>query len=191
MGEIRMQYWFPKRYADTVARLRVPCGFLLLLTFAVLSRPTTHSLMVGLPISFLGLTLRGWATGHLRKNQDLATSGPYAYIRNPLYVGTLVVALGIVIACQNQWLAFIFAAVFLLVYLPVIELEEQHLRTIFPGYATYAAKVHRLVPLTRWPGDHVPFSWRQYLRNEEYKASGGFALAVLWLLAKLRWHVLL
>lgn len=178
-------YWFPKRYADFVARLRVPCGFLLLVTFAWLSRPTCESLEVGLPLACIGLLLRGWAAGHLAKNQRLATSGPYAYIRNPLYLGTLTVAAGIVIAARDWRLAIIFAAVFLLVYLPVIELEEQHLRNIFPEYAVYAQRVHRLFPLRRWIGAHWRFSWPLYRKNEEYKALVGFLCAVVWLLFRL------
>jgi steroid 5-alpha reductase family enzyme len=128
------------------------------------------------------LILRGWAAGHLAKNQHLATSGPYAHIRNPLYAGTLIVAAGIVIAARDLPLAIIFAAVFFLVYLPVIELEEQHLRKLFPEYEAYASRIHRLLPLARWPGGAGKFSWRLYGKNEEYKALLGFVLAVAWLL---------
>ncbi len=181
-------YWFPKPYADTVARLRVPCGFVLLVAFALLSQPSIESIEIGLPLALLGLLLRAWATGHLAKNQNLATSGPYSYIRNPLYVGTLIVAAGIVIACRNWILAAIFALVFLLVYLPVIELEEQHLRKIFPEYAAYAARVHRLLPLSRWPGQRARFSWALYLKNEEYQALLGFLLAAAWIVGKLWWR---
>jgi len=182
------KYWFPKTYADAVARLRVPTGFLLLVTFAWLSRPSLWSMGIGLPVSILGLLLRGWATGHLAKNQQLATSGPYAYIRNPLYVGTVIVAAGIVIASASGWLAIIFALVFFLVYLPVIELEEQHLRQIFPEYADYATRVHRLVPLSKWTGIGGEFRWELYRRNEEYQALLGFLLAVGWLTAKWFWR---
>jgi len=181
-----VRYWFPKPYADFVARLRVPCGFLLLITFAWLSRPSPLSMEMGLPVACLGLLLRGWAAGHLAKNQQLATSGPYAYIRNPLYVGTLTVAAGIVIAARDCWLAVIFAAVFLLVYLPVIELEEQHLRDIFPDYAPYADRVYRLFPLHRWRGVSSRFSGTLYRKNEEYKALLGFLCAVAWLIFKLK-----
>jgi protein-S-isoprenylcysteine O-methyltransferase Ste14 len=142
---------------------------------------------MGLPVSILGLLLRGWATGHLAKNQQLATSGPYAYIRNPLYVGTLIVAAGIVIASASIWLAVVFALVFFLVYLPVIELEEQHLRQIFPEYAEYATRVHRLLPLSKMRGGGS-FSWQLYRRNEEYQALGGFLLAAGWLVAKWFWQ---
>src|SRR5262245_40875172 len=122
---------FPKRYADTVARLRVPSGFLIVFVFAWFSRPTVESLWLGLPLAAGGLLVRAWAAGCLAKNQQLATSGPYAYTRNPLYLGTLLVAAGLVIAARSAWLGILFAAVFLLIYLPVIELEEQHLRRLF------------------------------------------------------------
>ncbi len=180
------RYLFPKPYADFVAKLRVPCGFLLLIAFAWLSKPSAASLAMGLPISCLGLLLRGWAAGHLAKNRALATSGPYAYLRNPLYAGTLLVACGIVVACRSWWLVVLFAVVFFLVYLPVIELEEQHLRQIFPDYAAYAAQVNRLLPLRRLQKQGGRFSWPLYRRNEEYQALLGFVLAVCWLWWKLR-----
>jgi len=137
---------FPKPYADVVARLRVVCGFVLVAAFAWFSAPTPNSLAVGIPISVVGLLLRAWAAGHLAKNQSLATGGPYAYTRNPLYLGTLLVATGLVAASRSAGLAVLFGAVFLLVYLPVIELEEQHLRKIFPEYVDYAARVPRFRP---------------------------------------------
>jgi protein-S-isoprenylcysteine O-methyltransferase Ste14 len=177
-------YWFPKPYADFVQRLRVPCGFLLLIAFAWLSRPTMESIFIGIPVSIFGLLLRAWATGHLAKDQQLATAGPYAYMRNPLYAGTLLVALGIVIASRNAWLALIFALSFLLVYLPAIELEEQHLRDIFPEYIAYAARVHRFLPLAKWRGREVRFSFALYLRNQEYNALLGFLIAIGWLISK-------
>ncbi|MGA7414801.1 MAG: isoprenylcysteine carboxylmethyltransferase family protein [Bryobacteraceae bacterium] len=188
MSRIDGNYWFPKPYADAVARLRVPCGFVLLVAFALLTQPSIESIEIGLPIALMGLLFRAWATGHLAKNQSLATSGPYSYIRNPLYVGTLIVAAGIVIACRNWLLAAIFALVFLLVYLPVIELEEQHLRNIFPEYAAYAERTHRLLPLSRWNGPGARFSWALYLKNEEYQALLGFLLAAAWIIAKLCWR---
>ena len=188
MSPVDGKYWFPKPYADLVARLRVPSGFVLVIAFALLSQPSVESIETGLPIALLGLWLRAWATGHLAKNQNLATSGPYSYVRNPLYIGTLLVAAGIVVACRNWILAAIFALVFVCVYLPVIELEEQHLRKIFPEYAAYAERVHRLLPLSRWPGHGARFSWGLYVKNEEYQALLGFLLAAAWIAAKLWWR---
>jgi len=176
---------FPKKYADFAQRLRVPAGFVLLVTFAWLSRPSVFSMEVGVPVSIGGLLLRGWAAGHLAKNQELATSGPFAYVRNPLYLGTLITAAGLVVAAREAWLALFFAAVFALVYLPAIELEEQHLRTIFPGYAEYAACIGRFLPKARWQGQDSGFSWGLYRRNEEYKALAGFLIAVDWLAWKI------
>ena len=178
------QYFFPKRYADSVQRLRVASGFLLLIAFGWLSNPTPTSMLAGIPISVVGLLLRAWAAGHLAKDRQLATTGPYAYIRNPLYAGTLLVAAGIVIASRSAWLAIIFVAVFVSVYLPAIELEEQHLNEIFAEYASYAARVHRFIPSAKWPGEESQFSSALYLRNEEYKAAIGFLLAFAWLVAK-------
>jgi protein-S-isoprenylcysteine O-methyltransferase Ste14 len=180
------RYLFPKRYSDFVQRFRVAGGFLLLVVFAWLAKPTCVSLVTGLSISIVGLWLRGWAAGHLAKNEQLAMSGPYAYMRNPLYAGTLITALGVVVAAQSIWLAILFAAVFLLVYLPAIELEEQHLRRIFPDYAGYADRVRRFLPIAKWPGPAARFSWKRYSRNEEYKAAVGLALAAAWLVIRFR-----
>ena len=115
------RHWFPKAYAEFAARLRVPGGFVLVAAFLWLSAPAPASLMYGLPVAALGLWLRGWAAGHLEKNQRLATGGPYAHLRNPLYLGSLLAAAGLALASQSVLLAGIFAAVFPLIYLPVIE----------------------------------------------------------------------
>jgi protein-S-isoprenylcysteine O-methyltransferase Ste14 len=175
---------FPKGYADLVQRLRVPSGFFLLIAFGWFSHPSLRSMLIGLPFSMLGLALRGWAAGHLAKDRELATTGPYAYVRNPLYLGTLLAALGIVIAARSIWLALIFAAAFLLIYLPATELEEQHLRQIFPEYASYAARIRRFIPATKWPASGVRFSPALYRKNEEYKALLGFLIAVALLIWK-------
>ena len=154
---------------------------MLLLAFAWLSQPALSSMVIGIPIAVLGLVLRGWAAGHLAKNEKLATGGPFAYVRNPLYAGTLVTALGIVVACRSIALAIVFLVVFLLIYLPVIELEEQHLRHLFPEFAAYAARIGRFVPRRKWSGKSRPFSWSLYRKNQEYKAALGFAIALCWM----------
>jgi protein-S-isoprenylcysteine O-methyltransferase Ste14 len=178
---------FPKGYADTVARLRVPSGFLIVVVFGWLSHPTPASLAIGLPVAMAGLALRAWAAGCLAKNRQLARGGPYAHTRNPLYLGTLIVAAGLVVASRNVWLAILFAAVFVFVYLPVIQLEEQHLRSLFPDYADYAAAVPALWPrLSAAPAKNVnPFQASLYLKNKEYQAGAGFAAGMLFLLWKL------
>jgi protein-S-isoprenylcysteine O-methyltransferase Ste14 len=177
---------FPKPYADFVARLRVPCGFLLAAAFAWFSHPGARSMVYGLPVSLMGLALRAWAAGHLAKNQALAAGGPYAYTRNPLYLGTLLVAAGLAIASRSIGLGALFAAVFVCIYLPVIQLEEQHLRSLFPGYAAYAARVPALFPRMTPAGDRRAFQWQLYVKNREYQAALGFLAGVLLLLWKAR-----
>lgn len=175
---------FPKFYADRVAKLRVPFGFALVAAFGWFAAPTPGSLALGLPVAVLGLLLRAWAAGHLAKNQQLAVSGPYRYTRNPLYLGTLIVAAGLTIACRSVWLGLLFGAVFVLVYLPVMELEEQHLRKIFPEYAAYAARVPALAPRLRGGKCPHPFRWPLYLKNQEYQAGLGLLAGMLFLLWK-------
>lgn len=179
------RYYFPKPYADFVQRLRVASGFVLLVAFGWLAHPSTGSLLAGVAISLAGLALRAWAAGHLAKNQQLASTGPYALVRNPLYLGTLLVAAGITVACRSWTLAALSAAVFLLVYLPVIELEEQRLREIFPSYEGYAQRVHRLLPL-RKAGPLGGFSAALYRRNREHKAGLGFLVALVWMVWRWR-----
>jgi protein-S-isoprenylcysteine O-methyltransferase Ste14 len=175
---------FPKPYADTVARLRVPSGFLLIALFAWLSAPVPRSLAGGVPVSALGLLLRAWAAGHLAKNRSLATSGPYAFTRNPLYLGTALVAAGLVIAARSWLLAVVFGAVFVFVYLPVIELEEQHLRKLFPAYSAFASRVPLLVPRLT-PADRIAgWSAALYMRNEEWQALAGYLAGLGFLIWK-------
>ena len=175
---------FPKPYADLVARLRVTCGFVLVAAFAWFSRPDLKSLALGLPLSVLGLLLRGWATGHVEKNIRLAESGPYAYVRNPLYLGTLFVAAGFAIAARQWPLAMLFAVVFVLIYLPAIDLEEQHLQKLFPAFTAYAERVPALWPTLRPLKKTGRFRWNLYVRNREYQALVGFALGAGLLAAK-------
>ncbi|HUQ95181.1 MAG TPA: isoprenylcysteine carboxylmethyltransferase family protein [Bryobacteraceae bacterium] len=173
---------FPKPYADFVQRFRVPGGFLLLAAFFWFSQPTLESIALGLPVSLVGISIRGWAAGHLAKNQRLAMTGPYAHVRNPLYVGSLWMAGGVVIGARSWAMGLVFAAAFVLIYLPVIQLEEQHLRKLFPEYAAYAAKVPSLWPRLRGGGGS--FSPELYGRNKEWKAVSGYLLAVAWLVWK-------
>lgn len=181
------RHWFPKPYADAVARLRVTAGFIMVAAFAWFSHPDLLSLAIGLPLSACGLALRAWAAGHLAKDQRLATSGPYAFTRNPLYLGTLITALGFAAAGRSAGLALLFAALFALVYLPAIELEEQHLSQILPRYRDFAARVPLLIP--RWPSQFGPdrFSAPLYRKNREYQALLGWCVGAAWLIVRTLW----
>ncbi|MEZ5398111.1 MAG: methyltransferase [Bryobacteraceae bacterium] len=173
------RYWFPKHYADEVQRLRVPLGFVMVAIFAWRADPQSWSLIAGGGIAAIGLLLRAWAAGHLAKNQILATTGPFGHVRNPLYIGTLTVAMGVALAAREVWLAILFAAAFVFVYLPAVELEEQHLRALFSDYADYAEEVPMLAPRWKTAYGGGRFRWALWARNQEYQAllglSAGFA----------------
>ncbi len=179
------RHFFPKPYADFVMRMRVPSGFLLALTFGLLAQPSSTSLLYGPVLAIPGLLLRGWAAGHLRKNQDLADGGPYAWTRNPLYLGTLLVALGLAVAARSWVVFLVTVAVFALVYLPVIEQEEQHLIKLFPGYREYAERVPLLIPKPPASPGRGAFEAALYLKNEEWKALAAYLLGMGYLVWKM------
>ena len=161
---------FPKPYAALVQRFRVPFGFLLAIALAWFSKPTSQTLLAGIPFCLAGLGLRAWAAGHLRKNQMLTVSGPYGWMRNPLYAGSLILAAGFVVASGTWWLGVLFGAVFILIYLPVIQQEEQHLRKLFPEFGDYAQSVSLLWPKPPRNPTQARFDPSQWKRNQEYKA---------------------
>lgn len=178
-----------KRYAELAARIRVPCGFLLVLLYALFSRPVPELAPVGAVVALAGIVLRAYAAGHLEKNIRLATSGPYAYTRNPLYLGSALVALGFALGGGVWWLGLLFAWFLVALYLPVVGEEEAHLAKLFPEFSGYAAAVPRFWPRPPGPGG-VPasgrFRWALYWKNQEYNALVGYLLGVALLVWKLR-----
>jgi len=193
-----MKLWTPpgscwgrsvRSWTAIARRIRVPTGFVLVVVYLWLAKPGAHSLILGVVFIIVGLVIRGVASGHLRKNEQLATSGPYAYTRNPLYLGSLVIATGFTIAARSLWIAFILIAVFAVIYLPVIRSEENDLGELFPWeFAKYARRVPRLVPRFRKSsGARAPFSWNLYCKHREYNASIGSAAILAVLMAKMLW----
>ncbi len=176
---------FPKGYAEWVARRRVAAGFVVAAVFLYLAQPTARSLLLGLTVGIAGLLLRGWAAGHLAKYESLSTSGPFAYTRNPLYLGTLLVGAGFAIAGAHIAIGALLIAFFLLFYLPVIEEEEKYLAAKFPPYREYCERVPRLWPRLRPQfTTGAGFQSRLYRRNQEYQALAGFTLGMAILAAK-------
>lgn len=177
---------FPKRYAEWAARLRIPAGFAIAAVFFFLAQPTPLSLLAGGAVSILGLSLRAWAAGHLEKNQQLTTSGPFAHVRNPLYLGTLTGGAGLAIAGAQAGIGLLLVLFFVAFYLPVVEEEERHLRTLFPGYGEYASRVPKFVPslVPRYRGGK-PFRGALYRYNREYEAFAGFLVGMTLLVGKM------
>jgi protein-S-isoprenylcysteine O-methyltransferase Ste14 len=153
----------------------------LALAFLLLAEPTRASLCSSIPLAVAGLALRAWAAGHLAKNEDLAITGPYALLRNPLYLGTLLAAVGLAVASTRLSILILVAALFLLIYFPVIEQEEAHLRKLFPKFSAYAARVPLLIPRLPPAGALSGFRGALYWRNQEYKALSAFAVAFAYL----------
>lgn len=176
---------FPKKFAEFAARTRVVAGFIVLGLFLWLSTPTLESVALGGAIGFIGVGIRAWAAGHLAKNQQLATSGPYAYVRNPLYLGTLIAGIGFGVAGAHWAIGALLVAFFILYYLPVVEEEERHLAKILPGYEEYREETPKLFPRLS-PGYAGGPGFRRdlYLRNQEYQALIGYLLALALLTAK-------
>ncbi len=174
-------------YAARVAHLRVPLGMALGVLYLVLAQPTLHLLIAGSVIALCGLLLRAWAAGLLDKNDRLATDGPYAWTRNPLYLGSLFIGIGLVVAGASWILAGAFILFFMAVYWPVIRREEEGLRRRFgETFERYAERVPLFIPGFRKGaagGDR--FRWSRYRKNREYEAALGYAAVIAFLLAKM------
>jgi protein-S-isoprenylcysteine O-methyltransferase Ste14 len=162
-------------------RWRVRTGYPVAFIFLVLANPTPHSILWGSLLTAVGLFIRGAGSGHLRKDRELATSGPYALTRNPLYFGSAFLATGFALA-GHSWIAgLLVIAYFSIFYYAVMRNEEADLRVRFgAAFDAYAARVPLFFP--RFPGASnadgktEEFSWAQYQRNREYKASIGTLL---------------
>jgi protein-S-isoprenylcysteine O-methyltransferase Ste14 len=169
-------------------RIRVPLGFAFAILYVWLAKPTFTSLLIGILVAIPGILLRALASGHVRKNEALATTGPYAYTRNPLYLGSLTLAVGFVIAARSWSIAGVMATFFLVVYIPVIRSEEAFLHAQFPEFEKYASEVPRLLPrLSSRESEPGSFSWDLYRKHREYNAAlGAFAITAV-LVAKVVW----
>ena len=173
-------------YARWAARWRVPLGFLLGVAYLIFCRPTVKLLLAGGAIAALGLAIRAFATGHLVKNQSLATSGPYAYTRNPLYLGSSLMGAGFALA-GGSWILFAaLVAMFAIVYWPVIRREEEYLRREFGEvYNQYAEQVPLFIPSLHRMASQGTFQWKQYRKNHEYEALLGFVAVMIFLAFKI------
>lgn len=167
------------------SRLRVPAGWLVGLVVVALARPTALSMLVGLPLALAGEALRVWASGHIEKTRRLATGGPYAHSRNPLYVGSLLIALGVAAACASPWVVLAVAVYFLAFYPSVVREEAAFLREKFAAeYAAWAAAVPLFWPRLRPSGPRGSrFEWSRVTRNREWRTALALPLLAALLVA--------
>lgn len=175
------------KFVKFLQRIRVFSGFVLAIVFLGFSRPAPVTLAIGLAIAAIGILLRAWACGHLRKSSELDVSGPYAYTRNPLYLGTFIIALGFGTASGSWWLFLLTAAYIGSIYFPVMNVEAAVLKErLGDEYNDYSANVPLLLPrLTAWKKSDRRFDFQLYLRNGEYNAAIGFGVAAIFLSIKM------
>lgn len=175
-------------WSRVARRIRVPLGFIFAVVYVWLARPTKASLITGALVLLPGLVLRGFASGHVQKDKQLTTSGPYAYTRNPLYLGSLMLAAGFAIAARSWWIVAIMLVMFAVIYVPVIGGEERYLRQTFPDYDDYARHVPRMLPrLTPYGSAPSAYSSARYWKHREYEASIGCVVVLAVLVVKLVW----
>ncbi len=190
------------RWQKVARRIRVPLGFLaaILYLFELWRRaPLPAAMSWSLALVLPGLWLRAYASGYVKKNRELTVTGPYAHTRNPLYLGSMLIAAGFAVALLSWPVALVLAVGFAVIYIPVIASEERFLRATFPGFDSYSRSVPRIIPhilpakqLVPQDLDSAPevapkatsgsFSFELYLRHREYNAAIGAALLYLSLL---------
>jgi protein-S-isoprenylcysteine O-methyltransferase Ste14 len=179
---------FIARWQRIARRVRVPLGFavaLLYLTEVLRRTPRPQAVAWSLALVLPGLWLRGYAAGYVKKNRELTQTGPYAFTRNPLYLGSILLAAGFAVALLSWVVAAALAVMFTVIYVPVIASEERFLRATFPGFDAYCQRVPRLLPrLWRRTASAAAnsagaFSLSLYLKHREYNAGIGAALLYL------------
>jgi protein-S-isoprenylcysteine O-methyltransferase Ste14 len=169
-------------------RSRVPLGFAVAVLYFWLADPIPISLSAGALFIIPGLMIRALASGHVEKNQRLATTGPYAYTRNPLYLGSFIMATGFAFAARSWWFVVILVVMLVAIYLPVIRAEEAFLAQHFPDFGEYARRVPRLLPTFPSPKkQRWEFSWNLYKKHREYNATLGSVAIMAALVIKMQW----
>jgi protein-S-isoprenylcysteine O-methyltransferase Ste14 len=173
-------------WGKVAQKLRVPAGTLLGVVFLILMHPSRRSLWIGGFIAGAGAMLRIWAAGHIEKGNLLAEGGPYALTRNPLYLGSFIMAVGILIAGQGYWLLIPFGLFFLSFYYPVMRAEEQELAQRYgERFGEYARKVPLFFPSFTGPTTNPStFLWSRVIKNREHRTTLGLFFTQLFLLLK-------
>jgi protein-S-isoprenylcysteine O-methyltransferase Ste14 len=155
-----------------VARLRVPLGFFFGLLAIWLARPTPRSLTIGAAVALIGEGIRVWAAGHLEKGREVTTSGPYRWTRHPLYLGSTLMGVGLAIASASAIVAALVVLYLAITLSAAIRTEESHLTDKFgAAYPDYRDG--------RVAGSARQFSFERAMRNREYRAVIGLAIALV------------
>lgn len=169
----------PTGWKRVARRIRVPLGFVFAVIYLWLAKPQPVAIVTGSLVVVAGLLVRAIASGQVKKNEELAVDGLYSYTRNPLYLGSILIAIGFALAARSLWIWVLLFALFVFIYVPVISGEEAFLRSKFSDFEVYARSVPRLLP--RWSGQSLTanFSRELYLKHREYNALIGAVLMML------------
>lgn len=178
--------------SSSLRRWRTRAPWLLVPLFVWLARPTVPLLLAGLALAVAGAVIRAWAAGTLHKNRVLTTDGPYAHTRNPLYLGSLLIGLGVALASGRLLLVAACVLFFAALYPRTVRSEERHLAGLYgDDFAAYRGAVPPFLPRLRpWrprESGSAAFSLRQYRRNREWEAALGVVAAFAVLAVKLVW----
>jgi Phospholipid methyltransferase len=171
-------------------------GFAFAAVFLWLARPSWRTMLASLLLVVPGLWLRGYASGYVKKNAELATTGPYAYTRNPLYLGSMLIAFGFAAAAWNWLILLVLAGLFAAIYIPTILGEETYLREHFADFDAYTHAVPRLLPrltAARFGGvaagsERGGFSAALYRKHREYNALMGAGAIYVALVLRFMWE---
>jgi protein-S-isoprenylcysteine O-methyltransferase Ste14 len=171
-------------------RWRVRLGYPLAVAVLYLSRPTPLSILLGALTGVIGLWVRAYSAGYLHKQEVLTIVGPYAYTRNPLYLGSAILALGAGIATRSWISALILIVYFAVFYSIVMQREAKELQLRHgASFEEYARAVPLFIPrltAARLSTDSAgSFSLSQYKKNHEWQAGAGFlfllvVMLVIW-----------
>jgi len=169
------------------AHNRVRVTMLFAVAYVAFAQPSATGLVLGAVLVALGQSLRLWASGCLQRNVKLACSGPYSYVRHPLYLGSLIMGIGLAIAVQApHWWLLAFLALYVAFYGPAMHVEELRLQSLFGSeYQEYMTDVGRLWPrfahAERWAQAHPgnAFSWKRALDNKELRSAAAMAALLI------------
>ncbi len=170
-------------FKEKIVRYRVSVGIFVLLLVLIFAEPTFKSILWGGVIGFAGVLIRAWASGHLNKNNKLTVSGPYRFSRNPLYLGNIIMGIGLMVNA-NSYISAIFLSLYFLLFYPFLIIrEKKYLKNKFKDYENFE-KVPLLIPnpfryAKRTKETAQKFSFTRYFTNREYNAFLGLLTIIL------------
>jgi protein-S-isoprenylcysteine O-methyltransferase Ste14 len=160
------------KFIKTVYAWRIRTGIIGIILAIILAKPEWYSLLGCIVVTILGLLIRAWACGHLKKEKELTMSGPYRFTRNPLYVGNMLLGLAVAIGANSWWVFTIFFVHFCLFYTVAIKREKERMQTFFPEeYKLFSQKVPIFFPtfFPKLKRGKARFKRELYIKNKEYR----------------------